>query len=899
MESDMEAKIEHLLARMTLEEKVSMLAGADSWTTVSIERLGIPAIKVTDGPIGPRGAYGNMGPTSACFPAGVALAATWNPDLVERVGMALGEEVKAKGAHILLAPTVNIHRSPLAGRNFECYSEDPYLSGRMAVAYIRGLQSQGVGACIKHFVCNDSEFERRTISSEVAERPLREIYLAPFRMAVREAKPWAVMSAYNKINGTYASENPYLLLGILKGEWGFDGIVMSDWGGTYGPGAAAGGLDLEMPGPARWMGIGVLEAVRAGELGEDVVDDKVRRLLRVILRSGAFETPELEPERSVDKPEHHAVARQAAAEAAVLLKNDGGLLPLDPVKLGSIAVIGENARWAQIQGGGSTQVTPHYVVSPLDGILNRAGDAVEVGYEIGCLMHRSLPPLDASWLTTPDGAQRGFAVHFYDNDDLSGEPVHVTFTDRTQINWNDRLLGKMAPGKFSARLTGMLAVPEGGTYLLGLESAALSRLYLDGVERIDNWSQRPAALDPWDAAKGTAEVELAAGQSYQLEIEYSARVRTFDWMPLRIGCMPKPSSHPIDDAAALAARSDVAVVFAGLTSEWESEGFDRPDMELPGDQAKLIEQVAAANPNTIVVLNAGSPLNLHWLDKVAAVVQAWYLGQETGNAIADVLFGDVNPSGKLPTTFPKRLQDNPAYLNYPGENGQVLYGEGLFVGYRYYEKKDIAPLFPFGHGLSYTTFAYRNLTLDAATVGPGDEIRVGVHVQNTGARAGQEVVQLYVRDVECSLMRPEKELKAFAKVALQPGETRTVTFTLTREALSFYDPAGRGWTAEPGDFEALIGSSSRDIHLVGRFVLEGEAPPEAREDARLHVGLALRTVLDDPEGRVVLQQYLGAFLQGPEVEALLDLSLEQVAGHLPTVLTAESLQKLDEDLAAV
>jgi beta-glucosidase len=899
MESEMEEKVEHLLAQMTLEEKVSMLAGADAWTTVPVERLGIPAIKVTDGPIGPRGAYGTMGPTSACFPAGVALAATWNPDLVERVGMALGEEVKAKGAHILLAPTVNIHRSPLAGRNFECYSEDPYLAARMAVAYIRGLQSQGVGACIKHFVCNDSEFERRSISSQVGERPLREIYLAPFWAALREAKPWAVMSAYNKINGTYASENPYLLLEILKGEWGFDGVVMSDWGGTYSPGVAEGGLDLEMPGPARWMGAGVLEAVKAGELGEDVVDDKVRRLLRVIDRSGAFKSPGLEPERSVDKPEHRAIARQAAAEAVVLLKNDGGLLPLHPEQLKSIAVIGENARWAQVQGGGSTRVTPHYVVSPLEGIVNRVGDAVEVNYEIGCLMHRSLPPLDANWLTAPDGAQRGFAVHIYDGDDLSGEPLRVTSTDRTQINWNSSLLGNVPPDRFSARLASVLAVPEGGTYLLSLASVALSRLYLDGVECIDNWSQRPAALDPWDVAEGTADVELVAGRRYRLEIEYSARVRTFEWMPLRIGCMSKPSSHSIDDAAALAARSDVAIVFAGLTNQWESEGFDRPDMELPGDQARLIEQVAVANPNTIVVLNAGSPLNLDWLDKVAAVVQAWYLGQETGNAIADVLFGDVNPAGKLPTTFPKRLQDNPAYLNYPGENGQVLYGEGLFVGYRYYDKKDIAPLFPFGYGLSYTTFAYSNLTLDAATIGPGDEIHVSVDVQNTGACAGQEVVQLYVRDVECSLMRPEKELKAFAKVALDPGETVTVTLTLTQEALSFYDPVRKRWVAEAGDFQVLVGSSSRDAHLMGRFALEGGVLPEAKADARLHVGLALRTVLEDPGGRKVLQEYLGAFLQGPEMVALLDLSLEQVAGHLPTVLTPESLQALNEDLAAV
>jgi len=808
---------EHLIDQMTLEEKASLLAGVDLWHTAPVERLGIPSIKVTDGPIGARGADGSVGPTSACFPAGVALAATWNPELVERVGRALGEETKAKGAHILLGPTVNIHRSPLAGRNFECYSEDPYLTGRIAVAYIKGVQSQGVGACIKHLVCNDSEFERRTISSQVGERALREIYLAPFRTAVRKARPWAVMSAYNKVNGVYCSENSYLLLDILKGEWGFDGIVMSDWFGTYSLNAVQGGLDLEMPGPACWMGAQVIEAVKAGKVSETVLDDKVRRLLRTIIRAGAFEEPELRPERAIDKPEHRRLAREAAAEAIVLLKNDGNILPLDPEKLDSIAVIGPNAKRAQIMGGGSAAVTPHYVVSPLDGIVNRVGHVVDVGYEIGCPTHRSLPPLDTEWLT----GRKGLEVQLFSGDTLTGEPTSTRFTDRTHITWTDGFLSNVTPDSFSARLTGTFRPPKTGLHAFNLQGSGLSRLFIDGAELIDNWTGRPSGDSPRDNGENIVEIQMIAGRPYRLEIEYHFE-GSDPWRVLRIGCLPPISPQSIQEAVTLAAGSQVAIVFAGLTDEWESEGYDRPDMELPDDQVELIERVAAVNPNTIVVLNTGAPVTMNWLNRVPAVLQAWYAGQEMGNAIADVLFGDVNPSGKLPTTFPRRLQDNPAYINYPGENGQVNYGEGIFVGYRYYEKKGVEPLFPFGHGLSYTTFAYKNLALDATELDPGNEVQVNFDIENTGECWGKEVVQLYLRDVESRLVRPEKELKAFTKVALEPGETKTVTFTLGQEALAFYDPGQKRWTAEAGAFEVLIGRSSRDIRLRGCFVLKGE-----------------------------------------------------------------------------
>jgi beta-glucosidase len=557
-------------------------------------------------------------------------------------------------------------------------------------------------------------------------------------------------------------------------------------------------------------------------VSEEVVDDKVRRLLRTIERAGAFEHPTLQPERADDRPEHRRLARKAAAEAVVLLKNEGGLLPLNAKKLTSIAVIGPNARWAQIMGGGSSRVTPHYVVAPLDAIRARAGDGVAVDYRIGCANHRMLPRLNPEWVRTRDGAGRGFTVEFFDSPDLSGDPVHTTVTDRTRVNWQKNFVREVTPGSFSARFSGILTVPETGEYTVGTAGPGLSRLLIDGSMVVDNWSDRPADEQPWEAPERTAELHLTAGQPYQLVVECSPR-KAFDWAPLQIGCLPTVPPDSIDAAAALAARCDVAVVFAGLTDEWESEGFDRMDMELRGDQVQLIERVAAANPNTVVVLNLGSPVAMEWLDRVPAVLQAWYAGQEAGHAIADVLFGDVNPSGRLPTTFPRRLKDNPAYINYPGENGKVHYGEGLFVGYRYYDKKDIRPLFPFGYGLSYTTFAYRDLTLSATECAPGDEIKVSVTLENTGARAGQEVVQLYLRDVESRLVRPEKELKAFAKVALDPGETRTVTLTLDQEALSYYDPAQEGWVAEPGEFEVLIGRSALDLPLTGRFTLKGAA----------------------------------------------------------------------------
>jgi beta-glucosidase len=804
-------KIDDILNEMTLAEKVSLLAGADMWHTVAIERLNIPAIQVSDGPNGVRGADDNLSDTSVCFPVGVAMGATWNPALIEQVGAALAAEVHAKGAHVLLAPTVNIHRTPLAGRNFECFAEDPYLSGTMAAAYINGLQKNGVSACIKHFVANDQEFERFTISSEVAERPLHEIYLEPFRLALEKANPWSIMSAYNRINGTYASENDLLLHDILKEQWGYDGAVISDWYGTYSDNVPGGRLDLEMPGPARWMNPEkIVTAVTNGDLDEAIIDDKVRRLLRLIERVGDGYVTRPRPSLP---PTDGQLPRQVAAEAIVLLKNEGDLLPLNPNQPQTIAVIGENAKWAQIMGGGSSQVNPHYAVSPLAGIQQRvgaqgAGTDVTVAYEIGTPIHRMPPLVELDWLTAKNG-EPGLTLDYYHNLDLSGDPGHSGVINKSELSWFGTVNPFVNPRHFSLRLSGTLTAPESGAYQFHLWGIGQTRLLLDGDVVIDQWQSR--------AGEQTAvTVPLEAGQPVALQIEYITDPDS-RWRTLRLGCMPAIPDDPIQAAVDLAAQSDVAIVVAGLTREWESEGFDRNDMGLVGQQDELIARVAAANPNTIIVLNVGSPVKMAWADDVAAILQSWYGGQEAGNALADVLFGDVTPSGKLPSTFPVRLEDNPAFINYPGENGQVHYGEGIFVGYRYYDKKQIAPLFPFGHGLSYTTFAYDNLRLNGSEFGPGDEVVVQVDVTNTGQRAGQEVVQLYVGDEVSRLVRPLQELKAFAKVALEPGQTKTVTLTLSEQSLAYYDSALGGWFTEPGDFKVRVGSSSRDIRLHGRF----------------------------------------------------------------------------------
>jgi beta-glucosidase len=879
------SRIDDLLSQMTLDEKISMLAGADLWHSVAVPRLGIPQFKTTDGPNGARGAWGNMGSESVATPVGIALGATWNPDLVEKVGNVLADELEAKGAHILLAPTVNIHRTPIAGRNFECYSEDPFLSGMLASAYIKGIQEKGKGACIKHFVANDQEFERFSMSSEVDERPLREIYLEPFRIAIRNSKPWAVMSAYNRVNGTYACENDHTLKEILKGEWKFDGIVMSDWFGTYDEAVPAGGLDLEMPGKARWMAKEIVQkALDNGTLTLEALDDKVRRLLGVIEKAGLFENPELQPERGENKPEHRTIVREAAREAIVLLKNEDHLLPLQKTK--SIAVIGPYARTAQVLGGGSAGVTPHYATSPFDGIRTHAGDKIKVETAPGCLIYKTLPPLAPETIFTKD-EQAGLNVSLFDNTDFSGQPAYTEVIPRTQFGWFDHSVPKVNQEAFSMRMEGFFMPQESGTHTFALNSIGSARLYIDEKLVIDHSEVSESGQQK------AVDLELTANKGYPIRMEYIWEGNP-RWRSVSLGHLSPHAPDLMAEAVDLAKRSDVVVLIAGLNGEWESEGFDRVDMKLPGAQDELIERVVAANPNTIVVLNVGSAVEMPWVDKVPAVLQLWYDSQEQGNALADVLFGDVNPSGKLPTTFPVRLQDNPAYTNYPGENGKVRYGEGIFVGYRYYDKKEIAPLFPFGHGLSYTAYKYSNLRLSAKSITPNELLEVQVDITNTGKIAGKEIIQLYVRDVKATVARPEKELKAFTKVELAPEQTTTVTFTIDREAFWYFDVVKNAWLIESGEFEILIGASSRDIRLKASVALT----PDLR-NARLHTGLTLKTLLEDPQGRAIISKHAGGFLLMGDMSMAMDMTLEQIASNHPTFVTASLLAQIGEELAKV
>lgn len=814
------SQLANMVENLTLEEKVLLLAGADTWHTHRVERLGIPALKVSDGPNGVRGEQKDTrSQTSASFPIGTAMGATWNPDLVREIGVALAEEAKIKGAHILLGPTANMHRHPLAGRNFECFSEDPYLTAQMAVAYIEGLQSNGVGACIKHFVCNDQETARFKISSEVDLRTLHEIYLYPFKEAVQKAGVWSIMTAYNRINGVYASENDYLLLDVLKNGWGFDGLVISDWYGTYSDRVPWGGLDLEMPGPARWMGAKILDAVRSGELDEAVINDKVQRLLRTLERVGAFEQPAVVGEKSIDDPRHRQLIRRAGCEAIVLLRNEDNLLPFDHRRIKRLAIIGRPASNIAFQGGGSSEVHPHYVVQPLDAIRQRYGGDYQIDYAPGPSLHRLFPLLEPTALHADDGTPGNVTIRQYPNTELDGQPNKVFLSAGTQLAWFGESAPDFDPQNFSLTMSGTWTPPQSGRYTFSLATIGRGRFVFNGETRLDWWqTAKDIQVENFDGIISVPwqeehiEIDVEAGKLYSFRVDY-ASVPGGRWRTVRLGCLPPQLPDPIGDAVALAKQADAALVFVGLTTEWESEGQDRESMALPGEQDELVRRVAEANPNTVVVINAGSPVSMPWMKQVKSILQMWYLGQEGGNAITDVLFGEADPGGRLPTTYPVRIQDTPAYINFPGENNKVRYGEGLFIGYRYYEKKEIEPLFPFGHGLSYASFSYDALGLSSENIAVEEELDVLVTITNNGKRRGQEVVQVYLHDVQASLCRPPKELKAFRKVALEPGETRTIVLKLGRDAFAYYDDARGEWVTEPGEFEILVGRSAGDIRL--------------------------------------------------------------------------------------
>jgi beta-glucosidase len=822
-----EARLQAILGKLDLSDRVSLLGGASSFGTTAIIKAGIHSMRFADGPNGVRS---NEGDEATAFPVGITLASTWNPALVQQVGEAIGEEVHALGDHVLLGPNLNLVRSPLSGRNFETFGEDPLLAGELAVSFINGLQSKGVAATVKHFVGNEQETERNLGNSIIDPRALSELYLKPFVMAIREAHPWALMTAYNRTNGTYMSENSELVRKVLKEKWGFDGVVMSDWGGTHSTFALTAGLDLEMPGPAFHFGDALRSAVNLFQVPSAAVDAAALRMLRLAARVGALDH-DLQPQGEVSTAMHRVLARTAAAQAITLLKNQDAALPLDINAVHKLAVIGPNADTLVIEGGGSAQVIPSDLVSPLDAIKQLVGNAVSVRYERGVDNEQYTPALDGRDVSPMlDRTQQGLSVRYWANSKFAGKPAKA----RVEKNFNALILADdvntLGKGSLSAKWDGYFWPRVTGEYEFEMENLRAiegTTLYFDNPEvhaqvKLDGklllspkttmLDERSTSFFPTELRR--ARIKLTAGKPVHIQVEYSGRdCRLHNF---RLGV--RQPLNGIDAAVAAARDADAVLLFVGSGTTAETEGRDRTSMNLAGDQDALVKAVAAVNPRTVVVLHNGAPIAMPWVDQVPAIVEAWLPGQEGNLALADVLFGKINPSGKLPVTFPKRVQDSPSYPFYPGYR-DAFYGESIFMGYRYYDKKDIEPLFPFGHGLSYTQFAYSDLQLPAQ-VKQNEPLTVSVTVKNTGARAGAEVIQWYVTDTHCEEACPVRELKQFSRVNLQPGESRMVSATLPVDGLMHFDAEENIWRAEAGSFVVAAGSSSRDLRVQGTLVLQ-------------------------------------------------------------------------------
>ena len=804
---DMDA--DALLGQMTLQEKVALLGGQDFWSLPAIERLGVRSLVMADGPTGLRSS--NSDPATV-FPVAVALAATWNCDLVRRVASAMGREARAHGVDVLLAPGVNIQRTPLGGRNFEYYSEDPHLSSETGIAFVEGVQAEGVGASVKHYAANNQEHMRMTGSSNVGERVLREIYLAAFETIIKRARPWTVMSAYNRVNGVFASEHDALLNGVLKGEWGFDGVVVSDWGAANSTiGSATGGLDLEMPGPPRFYGEALLRAVEEGDVPIEDVDEHVRRVLRLIIRCGCIGEAAPQAQGWAPSEQHRALSRSAAGEAMVLLKNEGNRLPLSAG--GSIAVIGALADYPAIQGAGSSQVSPDRIVSPLSGLRAALQECADVRFERGVDPEPRPPVVDGRLLSPCEGGNEiGLRARYFDKPGYAGEAVYE------DVDWRFAKLGFGAVAQtdddlgFSVEWTGVFTPRHSGVHeWLITHSNPDAELVIGEETLVGEGTHRESEMLfmilPLNRRR--ASIRLEAGKSYPITIRFSQpgehALRAFNIFNV---CLREPAP---DRAAAIyaAGTSDAAIVFVGSGTTSETEGEDRASMRLSDEQNALVEAIADVNENTIVVVNTGGPIEMPWADRVPAIVQMWLPGQEGGDAIADVLTGKINPSGKLPVTMPVRYEDNPTFLHYPG--GQdVDYGEGLFVGYRYYDAVDAAPLFPFGHGLSYTQFSY-GPCMAPATVRRGEMMEFELDISNTGAASGAETVQVYVEDLATQETKPLRQLRAFEKVFLEPNASQRVRFALDERAFAWWDRAREAWTVTPGRYRVHAGASSRDL----------------------------------------------------------------------------------------
>ncbi len=805
-----EHEVERLLAQMTLDEKIEMVHGATAFDGAGCARLGVPSWRLSDGPMGCKGP--TMGETLA-VPQSTSLAATFDEALVRAIGVALGEECNDRGVDMLLGPTVNLHRSPLAGRHFECMSEDPYLSARMAVAYVQGLQSTGVSACVKHFVCNDQEHQRTTIDVHVDERTLREVYLVPFEAAVVEGGARSVMSSYNFVNGHHASAQPHLLEEVLKGEWGFDGVVVSDWSSikdTVAP--AVHGLDLEMPGPGDFWGHGRLQAaVEAGEVPVAAIDDKVRRILRLLAWRGRLQgEPPADPVLR-ESAERRALVRQVAADGMVLLKN-GGLLPLTPGS--SVALIGAGAEHTACFGGGSAHMTPYRRTSVLESM--RARWAGSVTHEVGVDPRRRAPSLPLAQMRGP------VMVDVFAGRSCMGTPIATEERLCVYNVWHSTAY--VAEGPIVVRASFTMVPDRSGPAQAMVAAMGIGRVWIDGVEIADN--QRDSFFAGMGLRGGLGPVDLEAGREYSVVLETQASDGTSgQYQLIDFGILPSGGGREaeIDAAVRAAAAADVAVLVVGSNAEWESEGEDREGLALPLDQDELVRRVVEANPRTVVVLNCGAPVEMPWYDDAAAVLVAWMPGQEGGEAIADVLTGETEPGGRMPTTWPKALRDTPSFLHYPGEAGVERYGEELWVGHRWYDARGVEPLVPFGHGGSYTTFAWTG----GGVEGVGTEATVEVDVTNTGSRPGAEVVMVFVEPQRPPVARPVRHLAGFAKVRLQPGASGSAAIRLGERSFARWDVASSAWTVDPGEYRIVLAASAADLRIslpytISDHVVQGD-----------------------------------------------------------------------------
>ncbi|MGW1956432.1 beta-glucosidase H [Streptomyces sp. NPDC001920] len=796
-----EAVVEAALARLDLDAKARLLSGQDMWTLPALPGIGLRSLVMSDGPIGVRGVRWTADDPSVALPSPTALAAAWDPELARRAGVLLAQEARRKGVHVLLAPTVNLHRSPLGGRHFEAYSEDPYLTGTIGAGYVSGVQSGGVGTTVKHFVANDAETERFTVDNRIGQRALRELYLAPFEIIVAKARPWGVMTAYNTVNGTTMTEHHHLVNEVLRGEWGFDGCNVSDWVAARSTvGAIEGGLDIAMPGPRTVYGEPLAQAVRDGKVAEARVDDAVRNVLRLAARVGILQGAQpavTELPETVDGP---GLAREIARRSFVLVRNEGGALPLRPNC--RVALIGAAARDARVLGGGSATVFPDRTVSPLDGLTAALPEGA-LTYAVGADPNTELSVFDT-----------GFELRAVCRD-ADGTVLGSDSAPGGQLKWMGPSAlpeGVTHERLHTVELTGTFTPRESGLHTFGIQGVGSFTLAIGGTTYFDD-VQNPAKDDPFTTFFGApvprAEAVLTAGEPVEVSLTYVVELPADVPMQAIIFALAHqdPYRDPDDliaEAVEAAREADTAVVVVATTERVESEGFDRRDLTLPGRQDDLVRAVAAANPRTVVVVNSGSPVELPWREDVAAVLLSWFPGQEGGAALAEVLTGAHEPGGRLPTTWGS-LADAPVSQVMPSA-GELHYREGVFIGYRAWEKEGRVPSYPFGHGLGYTDWAYESAEADGSTV--------TVRVRNRGERAGREVVQVYLAPSAPDAGRPARWLAGFAGVQAGPGETVEAVVELPRRAFEIWDERTNRWTFVKGSYEIQAGRSIADRRVT-------------------------------------------------------------------------------------